>query len=78
MSLPSPPYIGFVDGASRSTQDLTSVAWEIYAPTNELNSVHDVYLSRATKNIIEYSAVIELLIDTISLGIHHIVVRIDL
>jgi ribonuclease HI len=74
MSVPSLPYIGFTDGASRSTQNLASAAWEIYAPTNELISLHGVCLGRATNNIVEYSAVIELLTDAISLGICHLVV----
>jgi ribonuclease HI len=77
MSVPSLPYIGFTDGASRSTQNLASTAWEIYAPTNELISLHGVCLGRATNNIVEYSAVIELLTDAISLGICHLVVRLD-
>jgi ribonuclease HI len=74
MSTSSLPYIGFVDGASRSTHNLASAAWEIYAPTNELISLQGVCLGRATNNITEYSAVIELLIDSISLGIHHFIV----
>jgi hypothetical protein len=74
MSVSSLPYIGFTDGASRSTQNLASTAWEIYAPTNELISLHGVCLGRATNNIAEYSAVIELLTDAISLGICHLVV----
>jgi hypothetical protein len=41
--------IGFLDGASHSTQNLASTAWEIYAPTNELISLHGVFLGRATK-----------------------------
>jgi ribonuclease HI len=77
MSVSSLPYIGFTDGASRSTQNLASAAWEIYAPTNELISLHGVCLGRATNNIVEYSAVIELLTDAISLGICHLVVRLD-
>jgi ribonuclease HI len=77
MSVSSLPYIGFVDGASRSTQNLASVAWEIYAPTDELISLHGVFLGRATNNIMEYSAVIELLTDAISFGIHHLIVRLD-
>ena len=68
------PYIGFTDGASRSTQNLASVVWAIYAPTNELISLQGVCLGRATNNIVEYSVVIELLVDVISLGIHHLVV----
>jgi hypothetical protein len=39
MSESSLPHIGFADGISHSTQNLASVAWEIYAPTNELISL---------------------------------------
>jgi ribonuclease HI len=65
------------DGASRSTQNLASTAWAIYAPTNELISLHGVFLGRATNNIAEYSAVIELLTNAISLGIRRLVIRLD-
>jgi hypothetical protein len=74
MSVSSIPYIGFGDGASRSTQNLASVAWEIYAPTYELISLHGVFLGRATNNIAKYSEVIELLTGSISLGILHLIV----
>jgi ribonuclease HI len=77
MSDSSLPYIGFANGASCSTRNLASAAWAIYAPTNELISLRGVCLGRATNNITEYSAVIELLVDAISLGIHHLVVRLD-
>jgi ribonuclease HI len=77
MSEYSLPYIGFADGASRSTRNLASAAWAIYAPTNELISLRGVCLGRATNNIAEYSAVIELLVDAISLGIRRLVVRLD-
>jgi ribonuclease HI len=78
MSEFSLPYIGFTDGASRSTRNLASATWEIYAPTNELVSLRGVCLDRATNNIAEYSNIIELLVDAISLGIRHLVVRLDL
>jgi ribonuclease HI len=71
------PYVGFGDGASRSTQNLAFAAWAIYAPTNELVSLQCVCLSRATNNIAEYSVVIELLVDAISLGICHLVVGLN-
>jgi ribonuclease HI len=71
------PHIGFTDGASCSTQNLASAAWAIYAPTNELITLRGVCLGRATNNIAKYSVVIELLIDVISLGIRHLVVRFD-
>ena len=70
-------YIGFTDGTSRSTQNLSSTAWAIYAPTNELVSLRGVCLGRVTNNIAKYSVVIELLVDAISLGIHHLVMRLD-
>ena len=30
------PYVGFADGASRSTKNLSSAAWVIYDPASEL------------------------------------------
>jgi ribonuclease HI len=77
MSESSLPYIGFTNGASCSTQNLASAAWAIYAPTNELVSLRGVCLGHATNNIAEYNDVIELLVDVISLRIHHLVVRLD-
>jgi ribonuclease HI len=74
MSMSSLPYIGFTNGASRSTQNLASIAWAIYAPMDELINLHGVCLGRATKNIVEYSAVIKLLTDVVLLGICHLVV----
>jgi ribonuclease HI len=77
MLVSSLPYIGFTDGTSHSTQNLASAAWEIYAPTDELISLHGVFLGHATNNIMEYSAVIKLLTDVVSLGIRHLVVHIN-
>jgi ribonuclease HI len=74
ISMSSLPYISFADGASRSTQNLTSAAWAIYAPTDELISLHGVCLGRATNNIMEYNAISELLTDAISFGIRHLIV----
>jgi ribonuclease HI len=67
-------YIVFTDGASRSTQNLASVAWAIYVPTNELISLQCVCLGRATNNVTEYNTAIKLLTDVISLGIQQMVV----
>jgi hypothetical protein len=58
-------------------ENLASAAWAIYAPTNELISLRGICLGRATNNIAEYSTVVELLVDAISLGIRHLVVRLD-
>jgi ribonuclease HI len=77
MSESSLPHIGFADDTSRSTQNLASVAWAIYTPTNELITLRGVCLGRATNNIAKYSIVIKLLIDSILLGIRHLVMRLD-
>jgi ribonuclease HI len=71
------PYIGFTDGAIHSTKNLVFVSWAIYAPTDELISLHGVCLGRATKNIAKYSAIIKLLTDAISLGICHLIIRLN-
>jgi ribonuclease HI len=70
------PYINFIDGTSHSTQNLASIDWAIYAPKNELITLHGVCLGHANNNIAEYSAVIELLTDVVSLRICHLIVRI--
>jgi len=77
MSESSVPNIGFTDGASRRTQNLASVAWAIYAPTNELISLRGVCLVCVTNNIEKYSVVIEFLIYAISLNIRHLVIQLD-
>jgi ribonuclease HI len=77
MSVFSLLYIGFVDGSSHNTQNLAFVAWEIYVPTDELISLHGIFLGHEINNILEYSAVIGLLTDAISFGICHLIVRLD-
>jgi hypothetical protein len=52
------PYIGFANGASHSTQNLAYVAWKIYAPTDELISLHGVFLVMQliiSRNIVQSS-----------------------
>ena len=62
-------YIGFDDGACHSTRNISSIAWVIYSPIDELVSMHGVSLGQTKNNIVEYSIVIELLSDAISFGI---------
>ena len=69
MSTSLQTYIDFADGACHSTQNISSVAWVIYSPTDELVSMHGVSLGQTTNNIAEYSTVIKLLSDAISFGI---------
>ena len=71
------PYVGFADGACRSTRNLSSAAWVIYDPHGELIDLQGVCLGRTTNNVAEYSAVIELLAEAVNLGIHALVVNLD-
>lgn len=77
MSNPLEYFVGYADGASRSSRNLSSVAWAIFYPSSELVSFRRVCIGRSTNNIAEYSALIELLSDAITHGIHRLVVRLD-
>ena len=57
----SSTYIGYADGASHSTWNITSTSWVIFLPTNELVSLGGIYLGPSTNTIMEYSVVIELM-----------------
>ena len=70
-------FVGFVDGASRSTRNLSSAAWVIYDPADELVNLQGVCLGRATNNIGEYSAILELLTAAVNLGIRELFVYLD-
>jgi len=69
MSTFSLTYIGFVDDDSHSIWNLSSAAWVIYSPNNELVSIHGTCVDQTTNNIAEYNIVIELLADAIKFGI---------
>ena len=71
------PYVGFADGASRSTRNFSLAAWVIYDPTGELIDLQGNYLGRTKNNVNEYSVVIELLTKAINLGIRALLVNID-
>ena len=62
-------YIGFANGASRHTQNSASAAWVIYTPTGQVLSLGGICLRPSLNNVVEYSAIIELLHDSISHGI---------
>ena len=71
------PFFGYGDGAIHSTQNLSSAAWAIFFLNDELVSFQEICIGRSTKNIAEYSALIEILFDAISFGINHIIIRLD-
>jgi len=70
-------FVGYADGASRSSRNLSSAAWAIFDPSNELVRFRGVCIGRSMNNIAEYSALIELLSDAITHGIGRLVVRLD-
>jgi ribonuclease HI len=70
-------YTSFADEASHHTLNLPSTAWLIYEPSSQLLSSGSTYLGPSTNNIVEYSAIVELLLDVISSRIQHLVVHLD-
>jgi ribonuclease HI len=77
MSSESKVFIGYADGASRHTQRLASIAWVIFTPQGQLLSSRGICLGGTTNNVADYSVVIELLRDALSLGISHLWVYLD-
>ena len=77
MSTSLKTYIGFVDGACRSTRNISFAAWVIYSPIDELVFIHGICLGQTMNNIAEYSTIIELLFDAIEFGIQKLIVRLD-
>jgi ribonuclease HI len=77
MSSESEVFIGYADGASRHMRRLASAAWVIFTPQGQLLSSGGICLGDTTNNVVEYSAVIELLHDALSLGISHLRVYLD-
>ena len=70
-------HYGFTDGASRHMQNLASVAWVLHYPSGQLLVSRGVCIGPASKNIAEYTAVIYLLSEAISLGVDLLVVFLD-
>ena len=75
--LPSTPYIGYVDGASRYSQNLASVGWAIFTPLHALVLSNKVCIGTVTNNQEKYDAVRCLLADALSHRILHIHVHLD-
>ena len=70
-------FVGYANGASRSSQNLSSAAWAIFDPRGKLVSFRGVCIGQSTNNIAEYNTLIELLSDAITHGICRLVVRLD-
>eukprot|EP00253_Pinus_taeda_P007882 PITA_07882 len=70
-------FVGYADGASHSSWNLSSAAWAIFDPSGELVSFKGVCIGWSMNNISEYSALIELLSDAITHGIRRLVIGLD-
>ena len=70
-------HFGFADGASRHTRNLASAAWVLHHPSDQLLVSRGVCIGPASNNIAEYTAVIHLLSEAISLGVDSLVVFLD-
>jgi ribonuclease HI len=70
-------YLGFADGVSRHTQNLSSTAWVVYSPEGLLVSSGGICLGPSTNNVAEFSVVIEILCNAISHGIRSLEVHLD-
>ena len=70
-------YMGFTDGASGWSPNLSLDAWVIYSPLHELIHIDKICVGSATNNQAEYDGVNGLLAATLQLGIHHLNVFLD-
>jgi len=71
------PHFGFTNGACHGTQKLSSTAWDNYDSNNDLIDLQGTCLGCTTKNIVEYSIVIESLLGAIAPDIRELVVNHD-
>ena len=62
-------FVGFADGTSHHTCNLSSATWVIYSPSGQLVASGGACLGLAYNNFVEYRAVTELLWDALSRGI---------
>ena len=70
-------YLGYADGANRSSRHAAWAAWVIFNPSNEFVDAGGIFLGHATNNLAEYEAVIALMTNASALGIRSLVVRLD-
>jgi ribonuclease HI len=77
MSSESEMFIWFTDDARRQTQRLSSTTWVIFTPQVQLLSSEGICLGDAINNVVEYNVVIEFLCNTLSHGICHLQVYLD-
>lgn len=70
-------YIGYVDGANRSSWRLFSTTWDVFAQNGKLASMQGICIGFSTNDIVEYSAMVELLFDVIWHDLRCLFIRFD-
>lgn len=70
-------HIGYANGTNRCSRNAASATWVIFNPSNEFLDTGGIFLGRATNNLAESEAVITLMTNASTLGIHSLVVRLD-
>jgi ribonuclease HI len=70
-------HISYADGASRWTQNLTSVASTLYTPSHEMLHWSSICLGSTTKNQAKYTTIIGLLVDAQHHRIRHLSIFLD-
>ena len=59
-------FISFTYGANRYTLNLASATWVLYSPTCDLVNSGETCLGLSTNNLVEYHAVIRLLMESLA------------
>ena len=70
-------FIGFADDANRYMLNLASEAWVLYSPTCDLVNSRGICLGPSANNLIEYHAVIGLLMESLANNVMEIRVYLD-
>ena len=76
-ALSSTHYIGYANGASHYSWNLTSAAWAIFTPLHTLILANGICIGNSTNNQAEYDVVRGLLADALSHHILHLHVHVD-
>lgn len=70
-------HFGFTDGASRHTRNFAFAAWVFHYPFSQLFLSRGAYIGPDSNNVAEYTAMVYLLSEAISLDVDLLVVFLD-
>ena len=70
-------FMSFSNGANRYILNLASTTWVLYSPSGDLVSSGGVCFGPSTNNLVEYHAVIGLLMESLASNVREIRVYLD-